>query len=86
MKGEIIEIDPRFLCGSLAPEQPPFDVTKVDYSLPTTMDVYKKEHGNGFNDLAWDIIYMFENKVSNNDFKRQLKRYHAEHKKNETKM
>lgn len=83
--GEVLEIDER-LCYGGTPHKGCVDLAKLDYQLPTVMDKYKQEHGSGFNDLAWDIIELYEYRKSNNDFKRQLKRLHAEHKNNKCRL
>lgn len=79
-EGEVIEMDAKF-CYSSNTYNRKIDVTKLDYTMPTIMDKYREVHGNGFSDLAWEVIELFQNRTSNNQFKRQLKHLHSSYKR-----
>lgn len=79
MEGEVFTLDPRFSYTLDSLPEFNVDLDKMRYDLPTRTDLYK-EKLTGFSDLALDIIEMWENKASNNDFKRKMKRLHAEGK------
>lgn len=72
--------DPRFNYTLDSLPEFTVDLDKMRYEAPSRHDLYK-ERLSGFSDLALDIISAYENKKSNNDFKRACKRLHAQYKK-----
>lgn len=82
MEGEVIYLDdPRFSYSLDKLPGTTLDMSRFDYTKPSRTDLYRTKL-TGFDDLALEIIDLWENKTSNNDFKRACKRLHAGYKKN----
>lgn len=82
MEGEILYLDdPRFSYTLDKLPDTTLDMSRFDYTLPSRAEQYRDKL-TGFSDLALEIIDLWENKKSNNDFKRHMKTLHADYKKN----
>lgn len=70
------EIDDRFFYG-LTPRTISVDMSKLEYGVPTPIEKYKQRY-TGFDPYVYDVIEAYENRTSNNQFKRTCKRIHAQ--------
>lgn len=81
-EGDIVCMDdPRFSYTLDSLPDTKLDMSRFDYTIPSRYDLYRSKLA-GFDDLAYEIIELWENRKSNNDFKRNMKALHAHHKKN----
>lgn len=67
--------DPRLWFGM--PQPTGIDLSKVDYRIPSRTE-YLRECLPGFDDIAWDVISLWEAAPSKRSFKRAMKRYHRD--------